>query len=108
MVLTLISLCDSKHSPRTAFQEFYQSKAPSQLRVDLEAAQSYQPAYGLLDFVGGASSSFGTTVQLYVQNVADRRAQLSRFAACSPTVCEQNYIIPAQPRTIGIKIGQKF
>jgi len=45
---------------------------------------------------------------LVVTNVADRRAQLSRFTQTSPSNDNQVYIIPAQPRTIAIKFGQKF
>jgi len=40
--------------------------------------------------------------------VADRRAQLSRFAQTVPSAENQPYIIPAQPRTFAIQFGQKF
>lgn len=86
----------------------YQSKSRSQFRNDLEAFAGYQPAYGNLDLIGGASNSVGTTIQFMVMNATDKRAELSRFSACSPDVCQQNYIIPSQPRTIGVKVSQKF
>jgi outer membrane receptor protein involved in Fe transport len=47
-------------------------------------------------------------LQVVVTNATDRRAQLSRFAETVPTVDNQTYIIPAQPRTVAIKFGQKF
>jgi outer membrane receptor protein involved in Fe transport len=50
----------------------------------------------------------GMSVGLIISNLFDERAELTRFAQCAPTVCGQTYIIPAQPRTIGVKFGQKF
>jgi hypothetical protein len=47
-------------------------------------------------------------VQLRVSNVFDTRGQITRFAECTPTTCTQPYIIPTQPRTVGIQFGQKF
>jgi outer membrane receptor protein involved in Fe transport len=66
-----------------------------------------QPAYGLLDFAAGAHLD-KTMVQLVITNVADRRAELTRFNQTNPQNDNQTYIIPAQPRTIAIKFGQKF
>jgi outer membrane receptor protein involved in Fe transport len=66
-----------------------------------------QRAYGLLDLGAGASIN-QSTLQVVVTNATDRRAQLSRFAETVPTVDNQTYIIPAQPRTVAIKFGQKF
>jgi hypothetical protein len=66
-----------------------------------------QPAYGLVDFMAGAQLN-KSTIQLIVTNVADRRAQLSRFVQTVPSVDPQPYIIPAQPRTFAIQFGQKF
>jgi hypothetical protein len=48
------------------------------------------------------------TSPLVVTNVADRRAELSRFAQSNPVTDNQPYVIPAQPRTIAIKFGQRF
>jgi outer membrane receptor protein involved in Fe transport len=86
----------------------FQSRARSNLRLDENQVLGDEPAYGLIDLVGGASLNSQTTVQLVVTNVADKRASLSRFAAISPQYDNQLYIIPAQPRTIAIKFGQKF
>ena len=86
----------------------YQTKSRSQFRNDLEGYSGFQPAYGNLDLIGGASNTEGTTIQFMVMNATDKRAELSRFAACSPSVCQQNYVIPSQPRTIGIKVSQRF
>jgi outer membrane receptor protein involved in Fe transport len=85
----------------------YQSQSTQTLRVDQSGIVGNQQAYGLVDLVGGAQLD-QTTIQLVVTNVADRRAQLSRFSQTSPSNDNQVYIIPAQPRTLTIKFGQKF
>jgi outer membrane receptor protein involved in Fe transport len=47
---------------------------------------------------------------LYVSNVFDKRAILDRYAECDVASCGQIaiYSLPSQPRTIGVKFGQKF
>jgi outer membrane receptor protein involved in Fe transport len=85
----------------------YQSKSTPTLRVDQTRIIGVQPAYGLVDLMGGAQLN-NSTIQLIVTNVADRRAQLSRFVQTVPTVDPQPYVIPAQPRTVAIQFGQKF
>ena len=85
----------------------YQTKSTPTLRVDQTQIIGMQPAYGLLDITAGAQLN-NSTIQLIVTNVADRRAQLSRFVQTVPSADPQPYIIPAQPRTIAIQFGQKF
>jgi iron complex outermembrane receptor protein len=85
----------------------YQSKSTPTLKVDQARTVGVQPAYGLLDLMGGAQLN-QTTVQLVVTNVTDRRAQLSRFVQTNPDHDNQPYVIPTQPRTIAIQFGQKF
>ena len=60
-----------------------------------------------MDFVVGAHTDT-TQVQLLVTNVMDRLAELTRFTQTNPQNDNQPYIIPAQPRTIYLKFGQKF
>ncbi len=46
-------------------------------------------------------------IELFARNVGDERGQLSRFEECGS--CGQRpYIVPTQPRTIGIRAGAKF
>jgi outer membrane receptor protein involved in Fe transport len=85
----------------------YQTKSTPTLRVDQTQIIGMQPAYGLVDLVAGVQLS-RSTVQLIVTNVADKRAQLSRFAQTAPSADPQPYIVPTQPRTIAIQFGQKF
>jgi iron complex outermembrane receptor protein len=85
----------------------YQTKTAPALRIEDVQSIGMQPAYGLFDLSGGLDQH-GTTIQLLITNVFDRRAELSRFEQCTVTICNQPYIVPAQPRTIGLKFGQKF
>jgi len=85
----------------------YQTQTAPTLRVDETQVMGMQPSYGLLDLGLGASMN-QSTLQLIVTNATDKRAQLSRFAQTVPNVDNQIYIIPAQPRTVAIKFGQKF
>jgi outer membrane receptor protein involved in Fe transport len=47
------------------------------------------------------------TTELFVDNVTDERAEISRTVACS--VCyNRTYAIIAPPRTVGVRFGSKF
>ncbi len=85
----------------------YQNKSTPTLKVDQAKTLGTQSAYGLVDLMGGAQLN-QMTIQLIVTNVADRRAQLSRFVQTNPDNDNQAYIIPTQPRTVAIQFGQKF
>jgi hypothetical protein len=65
------------------------------------------PAYGILDLAAGVHIN-NFQVEMYCQNAGDKRAQLSRFANTNPLNDNQVYILPATPRTIGIKFSQRF
>lgn len=67
-----------------------------------------QDAYTIADFSAGLSRG-SYTFQLYINNAFDERAQLFTFAQCTTGVCGVNpYIITNQPRTYGLKFGQRF
>ncbi|MBV8340747.1 MAG: TonB-dependent receptor [Gammaproteobacteria bacterium] len=93
----------------------YQSSASVQLRVDQGGIVGSMPPYALVDLRLGATYD-NLTGELYLTNAFDRLAQLSRFTQTAPTkfdgsptpVDTQPYIVPAQPRTIGIKVGMRF
>jgi len=64
-------------------------------------------AYGIADFSAGfGKNSF--KVGIFINNAFDERAEVSRFAQCRAEVCSKTYIITNQPRTFGVKFGQKF
>jgi outer membrane receptor protein involved in Fe transport len=68
-----------------------------------------EDAYTLTDFSAGLAKD-NYTVELFVNNAFDKRAQLDRWAQCDATICGvgATYITPATPRTIGLRFGQKF
>ncbi len=64
------------------------------------------PAYTTANFAIGAEFT-NYTFELFVQNAFDERGQLSRFQECGS--CSQRpYIVPINPRTIGVRAGAKF
>ena len=85
----------------------YQSKMAPNLKGNELAVIGFQPAYGLLDLAGGVTYK-GLEVTGYISNVADKRAQLTRFTNITPNNDNQVYIVPAQPRTFGIRVSQNF
>ena len=85
----------------------YQTKTAPVLQVPLVEEEGMMPAYGLLDLSGGVNRG-NMMVQLYVSNATDKRAQLSRFTQSNPVTNNQVYIIPEQPRTVGIEFSQRF
>lgn len=62
--------------------------------------------------MGDVSAGLGNdtySVELFISNVSDERAEITRFAQCAEAVCgEQTYIVPFLPRTYGVRFGQKF
>jgi len=85
----------------------YQTQTRPALRTGDVAVIGMQPAYGMVDLSTGIEKN-GMNIQLIVDNVADRRAELNRFTPCTVAYCTRPYAVIAQPRTIGIKFGQKF
>ncbi|HTV52411.1 MAG TPA: TonB-dependent receptor [Steroidobacteraceae bacterium] len=85
----------------------YQTQVAPLLRVDETEDLGMQPAYGLVDLQGGVN--YGKfMLYLYVSNAFDRRAQLSRFTETNPVADNQVYILPTQPRTIGLHFAERF
>jgi len=68
-----------------------------------------EPFYTVADFSFGLEkkSLHGT---LYISNAFNKRAVLNRYTECNPGLCDSIavYDVPNQPRTIGVKFGQKF
>jgi iron complex outermembrane receptor protein len=64
------------------------------------------PAYAQVNLAAGIDwSTF--SLELFAQNVFDERGQVSRFQECG--LCFQRpYIVPINPRTIGLRLGAKF
>ena len=94
-------------SPYAQVTGVYQTQTSPLLRQDEVAIVGVMPSYALIDMVGGVTYK-DFMLQLQVTNVADKRAQLSRFTQTNPVVDPQPYIVPTQPRTITLEFSQKF
>jgi outer membrane receptor protein involved in Fe transport len=79
------------------------------LRVVAANLLGVEPAYTVADFSAGLEKD-GLTAELYVSNAFDKRAVLDRNSECDVQQCGAVaiYNLPNQPRTIGVKFGQKF
>ncbi len=85
----------------------YQDETNPSLLPSENAVIGINDAYGLADFSAGiAKNSFN--VGIFLTNAFDERADIARFSQCRPEVCSKPYIITNQPRTIGLKFGQRF
>ncbi|MBI1684042.1 TonB-dependent receptor [Caulobacter hibisci] len=80
----------------------------SDLRLHEREILGYQGGYSTIDLSGGVSRD-SWSITAYMTNVADERASQTRFVQCDEDTCaDKVYIIPIQPRTFGLKFGQKF
>ncbi|MDR3512048.1 MAG: TonB-dependent receptor [Caulobacteraceae bacterium] len=85
-----------------------QSAARSDLRLLQNAIVGDQRAFTVVDFTSGLARG-NTSVELFVKNLLDERAQLYRYTECAATTCGARvYVTPDQPRTIGLELSQKF
>ncbi len=86
----------------------YAGKRWSDLRVAERAIIGQLDAYSIFDMTAGIDN--GTySLELFVGNVFDERAEITRFAQCAESVCGfQTYVVTNPPRTIGVRFGQKF
>lgn len=75
-------------------------------------------AYDTVDFSAGVKKN-NWTVEFYVNNLFDERAEINRFTQCAEAVCGaagvvdeypngQVYSVANQPRTFGVKFSQEF
>ena len=97
----------------------YSGDAWSDLRTAERELLGIQPSYSIVDFAAGIDNeSWG--LELFVKNLFDERAEISRFAQCStfqpgslpddpvPLCGLQPYTITNTPRTIGITFTKHF
>jgi iron complex outermembrane receptor protein len=86
----------------------YQGERWTDLRLIEREIIGKQPSYELVDFSAGIGNE-RFSLGLFVTNVLDERAELFKFAQCAETVCgTQTYVVTNQPRTYGLRFGQKF
>ena len=79
------------------------------LRLTAREELGPEPAYAVVDFAAGTQIK-NMTAELYVTNAFDRLAVIDRFAECDANTCGpfNVYTTPNQPRTIGLRFGQRF
>jgi iron complex outermembrane receptor protein len=86
----------------------YQNQTAQVLRRDQAAVVGNLPAYALVNLKLGVDGTNGMHLDFFVSNLMNRLAELSRYTASNPSVNNQVYVLPAQPRTFGIEFGQDF
>ena len=87
----------------------YVGDRTSDLRTLAANALGDEPAYTVFDFSAGVEMG-NFHYSIYLNNAFDKRAVLDRYAECDVLLCGAiaKYDVPNQPRTIGVKFGQKF
>lgn len=76
--------------------------------IDPRTTLGRQPAYTEVDFSAGAYWG-QSNLDLYVKNAFNSRGEVMRYSECAVTACgSEIYVIPIQPRIVGLKFGQKF
>ncbi len=86
----------------------YNGKTFSDLQIEDRASTGELDAYTIADFSAGISKS-NYSLELYVNNAFDERAEIYKYILCPTTACGVNpYTFTNRPRTYGLKFGQKF
>ncbi|MDR3388947.1 MAG: TonB-dependent receptor [Rudaea sp.] len=87
---------------------FFEGRRTSDLRIVENQIQGDLPGYGTVDLSTGAKKGLWS-VDFYIKNVFDNRGQLARYSECAIDVCGvQTYIVPVQPRTVGVRVTRDF
>jgi iron complex outermembrane recepter protein len=85
----------------------YQTQEWPDLRTRQRTALGVQPGFATEDLsFGGERGNYN--LDLYVINVLDERGQIFRYSTCGSCSSVANYAVPTQPRTVGVRFGQKF
>jgi outer membrane receptor protein involved in Fe transport len=84
---------------------YHSGSASSDIRINDAATVGRLKAYTYADFAVGTEWQ-DYSLELFVSNLFDTRAQLSRGVACS--VCTRSYVNVVTPQTIGLRAGAKF
>lgn len=96
----------------------YEGERRTDLRITENDIVGDMPSYNMVDLSAGIRKD-NWTLNLYVKNLTDARAQFNRFTMCAETVCGaagvaplypdgQIYEVVSTPRTIGLRFAQDF
>ena len=98
---------------------FFEGRRRTDLRVVQNNLIGDMPGYASLDLSAGLKKD-AWLFDVYMKNVFDSRGELNRFAECATSVCVQPagsqyanvfgqyYVVPIQPRTIGLRVTRNF
>ena len=86
----------------------HQGDRTNDLREAQSAVFGTMSAYTLTDLsVGWRKDSW--SVDVFLKNAFDTRAQLARFSECAALTCgAESYTVFAQPRTLGVRFSREF
>jgi iron complex outermembrane recepter protein len=94
--------------PYAQVDAMYQNQTAQVLLSSQAAVVGNLPAYALVNLKLGIDGTNGMHIDFFVSNLMNRLAELSRYTASNPSLNNQVYILPAQPRTFGLEFGQDF
>ena len=84
----------------------YQGSATSEVRAGPAATIGELPAFTTVNLAVGMEWE-RINIELFASNLFDERGQIARFLQCGQ--CGQRpYVVPIQPRTIGLRMGYDF
>jgi iron complex outermembrane receptor protein len=89
---------------------YQDASRPALLPADTALLGGNQDGYAIADVSATARLS-SWDVTLFVDNVFDKLGDLYKFAQCDEGICaaySSTYVVTNPPRTIGIRVGQKF
>jgi len=85
-----------------------QTDATSRLRVNENEVLGSTPGFTTFDVSAGLTLN-SMNFELFMQNVFDKRGELSRNAYCLSLLCYENYrSYPTRPQLVGLKMSQRF
>jgi len=80
----------------------------SELRIVQNNILGELPGYGTVDLSAGMKKE-QWSFDVYLKNVFDNRGEIANYAECQATICGgQTYVIPVQPRTLGVRVTRDF
>ncbi len=85
----------------------FQTDVIPALTIDDANVLGKQPGYGSLDLSAGFKKGEWST-EFFIENVGDRRGEITRYSSCAPSVCKLINVIPIKPRLVGVTIGRRF
>jgi outer membrane receptor protein involved in Fe transport len=87
---------------------FFEGRRTSDLRLATNDLLGDLPGYGTVDLSAGFKHDLWS-FSVYLNNAFDNRGQLYRFAQCAEDHCfRQVYVVPTQPRTLGLRVTRDF